>query len=498
MYCPPRPDLPMNRDVEATNTDVAPEPSAFWSVREFCRHACPNPLREYQLEVVEAVADSVVRRDGKVFVVMMSRQSGKNELAAVLYAYLLNLFAVRGGDIIIGAPTYSPQIDNSARRLERVLSTPYNKGRWSKNGNCVEMGAARLTFLSGEPTAHIVGATASLLLAVDEAQDVDPEVYDKSFRPMASTTNATTVLFGTALNEDNILEDQRRLNRPAQDGAGERLNFEVPWTVLASENPSYKRFVESEIERLGEDHPTIRTQYLLEPVAGSGRLFPAELLQRLRGTHRRLTTPDNDFLYVAGVDVAGTVLADGRSILNDRDETVITIAQVDRTTLASHEPILRVVEHYHWRGLSHELQHQKLKQILLYDWRVMKLAIDATGMGQGLASYLMGAAPNKVDPVVFTSRSKSDLGFELLAMAERDRLSIYQCEGSEELEECFNQLKYVTYSLKGYENMTWQAGGSGHDDYVVSLALCVRAANGLLPSPAGGIVRNPDWTYEEW
>src|SRR5262249_824268 len=47
-------------------------------------------------------------------------------------------------------------------------------------------------------------------------------------------------------------------------------------------------FVQAEIERLGETHPIIRTQYLLEALAAEGRLFNATQLAQLRGTHPRL------------------------------------------------------------------------------------------------------------------------------------------------------------------------------------------------------------------
>ena len=289
-------------------------------------------LRPYQLEAGEAVARSACRRDGKIFVVMMSRQSGKNELAAVLHAYLLYLWALEGGDIIVAAPSFKPQIVNSERRLHEVLDMPISHDLWEPHrGYYIELGKARLSFFSADRAANVVGATASILLSVDEAQDVDRDVYQRKFRPMASTTNATTVLFGTAWDEDNILEEQRRTNREIEKRTGERLNFEVPWTVLAGTNPTYKEFVEGEIGRLGIDHPTIRTQYMLEAATGAGRLFSEELLQRMRGTHERLVGPEEGKQYVAGVDIAGQVSEDGKMVLNQWDETVVTIAEVDRS-----------------------------------------------------------------------------------------------------------------------------------------------------------------------
>ncbi len=55
---------------------------------------------------------------------------------------------------------------------------------------------ARLQFFSGEPSAKVVGATADLLLSVDEAQDVDLAKFAKDFDPMTASTTPDTVCFG--------------------------------------------------------------------------------------------------------------------------------------------------------------------------------------------------------------------------------------------------------------------------------------------------------------
>lgn len=46
----------------------------------FARHASGLKLRNYQQDATRAIVDSVVHRRGLTFVVIMSRQAGKNEL----------------------------------------------------------------------------------------------------------------------------------------------------------------------------------------------------------------------------------------------------------------------------------------------------------------------------------------------------------------------------------------------------------------------------------
>lgn len=484
------------------------------SIGSFSQYAAPRRLRPYQVEAGEAIVRSVLRGEGHTFTVCMARQSGKNELSAQLEAYLLALFSARGGQIVKAAPSFKPQVVNSQMRLQEVLAGPLSRGRWTgRHGYMIELGHARVVFFSADPSANIVGATASLLLEVDEAQDVDEDVYVRDLRPMASTTKATTVLYGTPWTDDNILEVQRRRNISEEKSTGSRLNFEAPWTVLAAISPAYRDFVQAEIDRLGESHPTIRTQYLLEPVAGAGRLFPPRLIECLHGSYRRQPAPLPDRSYVVGIDVAGqvadpTALGSGARVLNDRDETVVTIAEIDfsrrgqgsavdrsgkdPTTRASSACGIRVVEHYRWRGISHAEQYDRLLHLLREIWNPVRICVDATGVGAGLASFLYREMPTRLEPITFTAPEKSRLGFSLLAATETGRLTIYRDDQSDTAREFWRQMRGVRYKLNASEEMSFAVpSAEGHDDFVMSLALTVRVAELASPPAAGILLRAP-------
>lgn len=465
------------------------DPAALSSLATFSSRATHHALRSYQLDAGDAIIRAVDEGIGATITVVMARQSGKNELAAQVEAYLLHLFQETDREIVKVAPTFSPQLQTSMNRLKEVLSHPYSAGRWSTDGDRIRLGKASIRFLSGDPSANVVGATASLLLAVDEAQDLDPDVYWQRFRPMASTTAATTVLYGTAWDDDNILEVQRKLNRRRQTEV-DQLNFEAPWNVLGSMSAPYRRFVEGEIERLGRDHPTIRTQYLLEPVTAAGRLFSPQLLERMHGTHAREDRPAEYTTYVAGVDIAGVVLAGGLSndhrILNEHDETVITIGEARHDGRQTH---LRVVDHIHWRGLSHSDGYGRMLNLLRDHWNVRYVSVDGTGVGAGVASFLANAMGDRVDPVIFTARGKSELGFALLGAAETGRVTMYAGEG-DTLREFWSQMAATKYKVKPSEEMEFSVPErDGHDDFVVSLALAVRAAESASPYPHSGLIR---------
>jgi hypothetical protein len=329
---------------------------------------------------------------------------------------------------------------------------------------------------------------------------------------MGASTNATTVLYGTAWTGETLLERAKQQNQ-ALEARGARLegtrrapdepikrHFEFPWTVLAAFSPSYKAFVQAEIERLGETHPIIRTQYLLEALAAEDRLFNAVQLAQLRGTHPRLHGPQTGSgrtaLYVAGVDVAGAdegaETTDGRMLLVNpqRDATVVTIAEVQRDERAPGFTTIQIVEHYEWVGMDYREQHLRLRELLRGLWNCVRLVIDASGIGAGLAAWLTESlGKGIVEEFHFTRASKSQLGWDLLAAVNTGRLKMYADDGSPEGRHFWEELRQARSAhLPGQTLNFYVPPEKGHDDYLVSAALCVRAAAAIAPPPASKLI----------
>ena len=173
----------------------------------------------------------------------------------------------------------------------------------------------------------MLGHTADLLLEVDEAQEVQPEKFDRDFRPMAASTNAPVVYYGTPWGPRSLLAQAQAAHLEAERADGRRRHFRYDWEHVAAHNPEYGRYVEDERQRLGERHPLFRTQYLLEMLHDEDRLLDGAALAQLEGRHSRLRTPRPGERYVAGLDLGGPVL-EGRATNPDRDWTVLTVARV--------------------------------------------------------------------------------------------------------------------------------------------------------------------------
>ena len=453
-------------------------------------------LRPYQVEAGRAILDSVVRRQGLSFSVEVARQGGKNELSAQLEALLLLLNVTEDVDAVKCSPTYQPQGRISLRRLwSRLLEAGLAPLASRESGHVLRVGRARIVFLSAEPEANVVGHSAQLLLEVDEAQDVNEEKFDREFRPMASTTSATTVFYGTAWDDSTLLEraKQRHLELERRDGL--RRHFEYDWEVVARYNPAYGRYVEAERERLGEDHPLFLTQYCLKPIAGGGRLFMPGQLAQLQGRHTRQRAPGRGESYVAGLDLAGGVIDEenGAGATAKRDATVLTIARVlyPARDAPVQEPRLEVVEQYVWTGEPHDALLRRLVDLLREVWQARSLAVDATGLGETMARLLVKAlGAQVVRPVRFTQESKSRLGYGLLAAVNGGRLKLYAAEGSQEYRHCWQELEKARVAYRANRTMNFFVDpAEGHDDFLMSLALLVEAGADAAPRAARGRVR---------
>jgi hypothetical protein len=453
-------------------------------------------LRPYQLEVARAVMDSIQRGMGLTFSVEIARQGGKNELSAHLEVLLLTLYMARGGNIVKCSPTFKPQTIISVERLKQRLDDFGFESIYRRQmGYIVQLGSAKAIFLSAESSSSVVGHTADILLEIDESQDVGKEKYTKEFRPMGSATNVTTVLYGTTWDDSSLLEEMKQVNLEMERNDGIRRHFRYDWLEVGRYNPDYLRFVRSERQRLGEEHPLFRTQYALLPVGRGGGFLARQQIALMLGEHERRSQPDGKKTYVAGIDLAGEhegeVMGCGgsdASRLKGHDSTVITVAEVDVTSPS--QPVMKVVEQYQWRGTPHSQLHTQMTHLLKDVWKCHRIVVDATGIGQPVASFLRRELGSRVVPLVITSRSKSDMAFELLSFVNSGRLRLYKQDGSPEYRETLFELERARTQYRQNQMMNFYVDPrEGHDDFLMSLALVVQAAKGFSLREAKGQLR---------
>lgn len=299
------------------------------------------------------------------------------------------------------------------------------------------------------------------------------------------------------------MQRQIEANLVAEARDGRRRHYAYPWQVVAQYNPAYGTYVEGERARLGADHPLYKTQYELRTIAGETGFFSPAHRAQLAGSQPRRETPLPDATYVAAVDVAGGLDHEGldhearetarKEREKDADSTVLLIARVEwrEAGESGREPELYVEQAYAWRGLNLHTQYQALLDLCRNVWRVRRLVVDATGLGRGLADFLAAALPpDVVVPFVFTSSSKSNLGYDLLAAVSGGRLKWYG-HGDDDLEgrELWHQVGECRYSVKPSRLIAWSVPASrGHDDFLSALGLLVEAAKDVTPPAVATVI----------
>lgn len=430
------PDNPLARQLRVPLAD----PVTFTYVNSGIR------LRTYQEGVARAVIDSIVRKLGLSFVVMFPRQSGKNELQAQLEAYLLTVFCLSGAEMIKISPTWRPQSLNAMYRLETILNRGTITGAlWQKENSYIyRMQSARISFLSGETTAHIVGATASTLLEVDEAQDVWIAKYDKEIAPMAASTNATRVFWGTAWTDQTLLARELRLARSLEEQDGVQRVFLITADEVAREVPPYGDFVREQVARLGRSHPMVRSQFYSEEVDSEVGMFPAARREQMQGQHAWLPGPQTGQMYAFLLDVGGEAAGSEAGLAEsspayEHDSTALTIVQVDLTCLSDpllQAPIYRVVHRRVWTGTSQPDLYAEIK-CLMETWKPRRVIVDSTGIGAGLAAFLQKLSPSRVKPFLFTASSKSNLGWSFLSVCDTGRFLDYSLRSQDDEQQIF-------------------------------------------------------------
>lgn len=457
-----------------------------------------NTLRPYQWEILQAVEDSVFNRKGLTFSVEIARQGGKNELSAWLEASLLGVYFELPRNLVKCSPTFKPQTIISMSRLKDRLSHPdLDSLRAYELGYIIRLGEARAIFLSADDSANVVGHTAHILLEIDESQDVGKEKYTKEFKPMGATTNVTTVHYGTTWDDTTLLEEVKQTNLELERKDGVRRHFRYDWQEVAKYNPDYLAYVEGERARLGENHPLFLTQYCLVPVHGSGNFLSSQQRAQFQGVHSRQHHPsqvkDAGKIYVAGIDLAGEAEEEEgvrlRTLELRQDSTVVTVAELDFSisNIVQKQSGIRIVEHYRWIGRKHSDLYPQLVDILKNVWHCRRIVVDATGVGQPVASFLREALGTAVIPFTFTQPSKSEIGFNLLSAVNSGRLKMYAADGSSEYRDFWLEMEKAKSHYRPSQTMNFYVDPSqGHDDFLMSLALLVEAANRYEPRSAKG------------
>jgi len=468
----------METVITRSATELRQEKEAARNLKHFAQHLLGITLRPYQLEAGNAIIKSVANRDGKTFVIIFSRQSGKDELLANLLLFLSMRFYYWGADMVCAQPTFKPQTINAMERLKK-RGVIFGRNLTRTAGYIMRMGQARISYFSAEPAANQVGATADRLLIMNEAQDIAISVYDKRFSPMAASGNATKVFSGTSWTSDTLLSQMAKIAKEEERKFGGKQFFLVNCQKVGKVNAWYRTHVQNEIKRMGRQHPFIKTQYFCEEIDAQAGMFNAGRRALMIADQPSQEMPTPWHLYAFLIDVAGQDEAelDLEGLGNPgRDSETLDIVDVDLSALETMlKPTYRVIKRFEWTGEKHTTIYGKIKA-LADIWKPQHIVIDATGVGEGQWSMLDQSYPTQVIPVKFTSQSKSEIGWGYLAIIETGRF--HDCDPNNtvnvQYDKCQSEIlpgptKLIRWGVKDGTRDT--EGELVHDDYILADSL---------------------------
>lgn len=405
------------------------------NIGRFSKLVIETELYPYQIEPLHAVIDSIFGNNGLEFLIIMPRQSGKNEAIAQLLVYLLNLYQRKGGGIVYA--TAGDGVGRGLARLEKRLDNPWNVGRWKKRAGPTRriLGKAQVAFMSAHPTAASRGETADLLLVLDELQDLHTSHIEAVFQPMRAATNATAVYIGTVKTTSDALWLKKSELEAAEKEDNQRRVWIIDPEQVIEHNPNYAAFLDSKIASLGRHHPIVASEYFNEPTDGTGGLFDERRRKLMQGSHPRQTEPTADSIYVATLDVAGqdegATSAISRLDNPARDYTVATIFEI---AIDSRDagPTYRAVDIFVDHGSRHFQdvpgRPRLVERLLswLNHWEITHLAADASGVGQGLVDWLSAKLSAPVTAVEVNSKTKASIGTGFLSVIETMRFKYWR------------------------------------------------------------------------
>lgn len=457
----------------------------------FAEDFCAVSLFPYQREVAYRVVQSILLGDGEEITVLQARQSGKSEtlscvIVAIMvllprlakaYPDLLGKFA-KGCWVGVFAPTETQAETVWQRVFDRLTSDkavemlghPELDDKASKSGGkakTVTLASSKslCRMQTANPKAKIESKSYHFVL-VDEAQECDDFIVQKSISPTLAFYNGTKVFTGTPNRTKNFFYNSIRFNKTRQTKARARQNhFEYDYREVIKYNPDYKKFVMKEMARLGEDSDEFQMSYACKWMLEQGMFVTEDRFDQLGDLGMGLIKHWYKDPIVIGIDPART-----------NDSTVCTAMWVDWNS----PDRFGFFEHRILDWLEIHNKPWEEQYALMYDfisrYNVLRIGVDAQGMGSAVAERIQTMFPDiEVIPCTSDSKNQSERWKHLLTLIERGML-VYPAAASARRTRTWKRFKQQMIDLeKKYQGPYMLAAApdvrGAHDDYPDSAAL---------------------------
>lgn len=394
------------------------------------------PLRSYQVPIARRILESLVIGDGKTITALQCRQSGKSQVvsntiavAMVMLPILAKVFPdllkkfERGVWVGCFGPTddqaeivYSRIVSilTSERALEFFADPDINEKITKGFGNTMHLRSGSLIRRqTAHPRSNIEGKTYHLVL-IDECQDVEARVVNKSIRPMLASTHGSAIFIGTPGYVKGVFYNTIQSNKRDQVGRAKRQNhFEIHWKDVAKVSKDYGYHVKDMMREIGEDSDEFRMAYCNVWMLDKGMFTTGERVKALSDSSMEIVHAWAKTPVVVGIDPA-----------RKQDSTIVTVVWVDwdrPDEFGVYDQ--RILNWLDLTGMDWEAQYPAIVDFLA-NYRVLAIGIDGGGVGDVVMARLQVLMPNiPIYPMMSDRATQSTRWKNLKTLLERGKIS---------------------------------------------------------------------------
>jgi len=434
----------------------------YTALNLFSEKCFKRPFADYQREISHEIITTIFTKNGEEIYIEVSRQAGKTTAVVDTIAFVV-LFAHHFFDTPIAIGIFAPQKEQAKTDFDRlkdnlrILKEVYKIGFEEANGTTLKLSNGNVIYcFSLAPTSHLESKTLHLAI-IEEAQKIDDEKAKNEVFPMLASTDGSKIFIGSAgyqlcnfykgiengenvyrYDHEKVIADKEKLYKKTKNKLHKK----------------YKTFIAKEKERYREDSDYFQTQYALNWKIGRGMLTTQSELEKLRAVYKA-ETPYKKPVY-AGWDVA-----------KEEDESVITVVGWDEEIKK-----FRILEWLAMRGDDYTDQVEIAKKTLEKYPRVMKVCIDATGVGDPVVDNFRKQTRLSTEPVKFSLQNKDALYKNFIKILRDGEI---QYPADHEYAPKFEmQMLEMIKEYKGEFLSCHHPDKSGaHDDFPDSLALAL-------------------------
>jgi hypothetical protein len=446
-------------------------------------------LYTYQMEMADRILFSLIYGDAEEITIEATRQGGKSEaladISATAMVILPKLAAIYPQDPIlrkfitgIEIGCFGPideQADTIFGRIHDRLTSPHAKAFLSDpeinddarlSGNVISMANGSLC---RRQTAHAKAKIESKtyhLIIIDEAQDADASKVRKSIHPMLTATAGSIVKVGTPAPYKSDYYEAILRNKRRGPTNQKRNHFAYDYRRASKENPYYAQAIKKEKARLGEDSDEFQMSYNLKWLLDRGMFITEEQLEELGDKSMQIVPYYTDSPIVIGIDVA-----------RKHDSTLATALWVDwehpdEFGLFNH----RILSWLELHGENWESQYRQICEFASH-YYVMRIGVDAQGMGGPVAERLQVLLPNiEVVAMDMNPIDQSERWGHLMQLIQRGLIGWPAHSRTRRTRQYQRFIQQMSDVEKEYRGKYLLVGApknekNAHDDYIDSLAL---------------------------